>query len=200
MKLLLFTFILLPIVAVYSQPRSVSLRDELIRMRDRDQAVRDACTTGNADEIGKCIIKSADEVDRPNTRRLNEIFAAHGFPTVPLVGSEGVKAFILLMQHSGDVPLRKKSEPGMKKAFRAKVISPSEYATFVDRLLVDQGKLQIYGSNFEAKEGKLVMSPTVEVANIDKRRKKIGLPPIVEYIRMLREHYKVEVVTPNKPN
>ena len=196
MKLLLFTLILLPIVAVHSQPRSVTLRDELLRMRDRDQEIRNACTTGNADEIGKCILRMADEVDRPNTRRLNEIFAAHGFPTVSLVGSDGVKAFILLMQHSGDIPLRKKSEPGMKKAFDAKVISPSEYTSFVDRLLVDQGELQIYGSNFVAKEGKLVMSATVDVKSLDKRRKKIGLPPIAEYIKMLKEHYKVEVVTP----
>jgi hypothetical protein len=174
------------------------LRDELIRMRDRDQEVRNVCANGTADDQIKCLNKTADEVDRPNTKRLNEIFEAYGFPTVALIGSDGVKAFILLMQHSADVELRKKSEKGMERLFKAKVISPNDYTNFVDRLRVHQGKLQIYGANFETKGGKLVMSPVEDPKNLDKRRKKIGLPPIAEYAKMLGEVYKLEVVVPNQ--
>lgn len=172
-----------------------ALRDELVRMRDRDQAARIACT-GTAEEQVRCSVKVGEEIDRPNTRRLNEILAAHGFPTVPLVGKEGIGAFVLLMQHSGDIELRKKSRAGMKQAFESNVISPSQYSGFLDRLLVDQRKPQIYGSNFEIKDGKLVMSRVKDPKKLDKRRKALGLPAIAEYANMLKEAYKLEVVVP----
>ena len=165
-------------------------------MRDRDQAVRDACANGTADEQVKCIVKAAEDVDKPNTKRLNEIFNENGFPSPSTVGKDGVQAFVLLMQHSGDVELRKRSEAGMKRAFEDKVLSVAEYTGFVDRLLVDQGKPQIYGSNFGSKDGKLVMSPVEDPKNLDKRRKSIGLPPIAEYMKMLKEVYKLEVAMP----
>ncbi|MBV9217145.1 MAG: hypothetical protein JO053_13325 [Acidobacteria bacterium] len=172
------------------------LRSELLQMVDRDQKARDACGAGTTDDQMKCFMRAGEEVDRPNTKRINEIFAQLGFPTVVLVGSDGVKAFILLMQHSGDIPLRKKSQAGMKKAFNARVISVSEYTTLIDRLLVHQGKPQIYGSNFEMKDGRLVMSPAKDLKKLDKRRKKIGLPPIADYVKMLKDAYNFEVVAP----
>lgn len=172
------------------------LRNELLKMQERDQAVRDKCTHGTAEEQGKCLIDSADEADRPNTKRINEIFNKSGFPVTSQVGSDGVKAFVLLMQHSGDIELRKKSQAGMKRAFKDKVLSANEYTNFVDRLLVDKGKLQIYGANFTSKDGKLVMSPVKDPKNLDKRRKAIGLPPIAEYAKILGEMYKLEVVIP----
>ena len=172
------------------------IRDELLRMQERDQAARDACVGGSAEEQAKCVVKIGDDIDKPNTKRLNEIFNTYGFPTAKLVGVDGVKAFILLMQHSGDIPLRKKSEPGMKRAYKTKVISPMEYTGFVDRLLVHQGKPQIYGSNFDMKDGKLVMSPVRDPKKLDARRKAMGLIPIAEYARTMGEIYKLEVVIP----
>ena len=71
-----------------------------------------------------------------------------------------------------------------------------EYAEFVDRLRVHEGKLQIYGSNFETKDGKLVMTPVRDPKKLDARRKAMGLPPIAEYATKLGEIYKLEVVIP----
>ena len=173
-----------------------ALRDELLQMRDRDQAVREKCANGTAEQQGKCLIDSADEADRPNTKRINEIFNKSGFPVVSQVGSDGVKAYVLIMQHSGDIELRNKSRKGMKRAFKDKVLSANEYTNFVDRLLVDQGRRQIYGANFTSRDGKLVMSPVKDPKNLDKRRKAIGLPPIAEYAKILSEAYKLEVVIP----
>ena len=183
------------IASAQSQP---ALRDELIAMRERDQAARSNCMNGTADDQAKCFVKTLEEVDKPNTKRLNEIFATHGFPTTALVGRDGVQAFVLILQHSGDIELKKKSEKGMKRAYEAKIISVIDYTNFVDRLLTDQGKLQIYGSGFETKDGKFVMRPVVDPKNLDKRRKKIGLPPIAEYAKMLGEMYKLEVVIPEQ--
>ena len=194
-KILFITCIFLAPMSAASAQSMPDLRTELLQMLERDQAARDKCT-GTADEQAKCIQKVLQEVDRPHTKRLNEIFNKSGFPTVSQVGSNGVKAFVLVMQHSGDIELRKKSQPGMKRAFKDKVLSANEYTNFVDRLLNDQGKPQIYGSNFQMKDGKMVMHPVKNLKNLDKRRKAIGLPPIEEYAKMLQEAYKLEVVIP----
>ncbi|HKP67953.1 MAG TPA: DUF6624 domain-containing protein [Pyrinomonadaceae bacterium] len=190
------TYLIVLAACIASAQSMPDLRKELLQMRDRDQAVRETCTNGTADEQIKCLMKAKDEIDTPNTKRLNDIFIAHGFPTASLVGPDGVQAFALLMQHSGDIELKKRSEKGMQRALRDKVIAVMDYANFVDRLLTDQGKLQIYGSNFVTQGGKFVMSPVEDPKNLDKRRKKIGLPPIDEYAKKLGEIYKLEVVIP----
>jgi hypothetical protein len=82
----------------------------------------------------------------------------------------------------------------MERAFKAKQLSPADYATFTDRVLVNLGKPQVYGSNFDLKGGKMVMSPTKDIKNLDKRRKSIGLPPIAEYMKMLEDAYKIPAV------
>ena len=71
-----------------------------------------------------------------------------------------------------------------------------DYANFVDRLRLHQGKKQLYGSGFDFNEGKMVMSPTEDMKNLEKRRAKIGLPPLAELIKMMKEMYKLEVVVP----
>jgi hypothetical protein len=163
-------------------------------MRDRDQAARNACPTGNSDEQLKCYVKVSEEVDRPHTLRLNEIVRSYGVPDAKLVGKEGVEAYYLILQHSNDPTLKEKSLKGMEKAFKAKQLSPGDYANFTDRLLVNLGKPQVYGANFDLKDGKMVMSPTKDIKNLDKRRKAIGLPPIAEYMKMLEDAYKLPAV------
>ena len=179
---------------VSAQPTNPELRTELLAMRDRDQAARNACPTGNTDEQMKCYAKISEEVDRPHTQRLNEIVRRYGVPDGKLVGKDGLEAYYLVLQHSNDPKLKEKSLKGMKEAFRAKMLSPADYANFTDRLLVNLGKKQVYGANFDLKDGKMVMSPTKDVKNLDKRRKAIGLPPIAEYMKMLEEAYKLPAV------
>ena len=71
-----------------------------------------------------------------------------------------------------------------------------DYANFVDRLRLHQKKKQLYGSGFEFKDGKMVLSPTEDMKNLEKRRAKIGLPPLAEYIRVMKETYHLDVEIP----
>ena len=186
--------LLLLTIPVTAQPTHSQLRSELLAMRDRDQAVRAACPTGNTDEQIKCFVKISEEIDKSHTKRLNEIVNTYGVPDAKLVGKNGLEAYYLLLQHSNDPKLKEKSLKGMEVAFKAKQLSPADYANFTDRLLVNLGKPQVYGANFDLKDGKMVMSPTKDIKNLDKRRKSIGLPPIAEYMKMLEEVYKIPAV------
>ncbi|HVE59358.1 MAG TPA: DUF6624 domain-containing protein [Pyrinomonadaceae bacterium] len=171
-----------------------ALRDELLKMRETDQQAREQCAKGNGDEQVKCLAETLEKIDKPNTARLEEIFNTQGFPTAKEVGKDGVEAFLLILQHAPDEALRQKCLKPVKKAFKRKEITPSEFAGYVDRLLVRQNKPQIYGSNFDFKEGRLVMSAVKDRKNLDARRRKIGLPPIEEYAKKLKEFYNLEVV------
>src|SRR5205809_3967501 len=101
-------------IAASAQPSNPELRTELLAMRDRDQAVRNACPTGNTDAQIKCYVKISEEVDKPHTQRLNEIVRTYGVPDSKLVGKEGVEAYYLLLQHSNDPKLKQKSLKGME--------------------------------------------------------------------------------------
>jgi len=194
MKLLTaFIFVCAMILGAEGQALKGVLREELLAMEITDQEARKKCTNRTADEQIKCLAKISETIDAPNTRRLEEIFEKYGFPTVKMVGKDGFQAFLLLVQYSPSDSLRKKSLKPIKEAFKRKEVSPLEYANFIDRLLLRQGKPQIYGSGFETKDGRLVMSKTIDVKYLDKRRAEIGLPPIAEYIEMLKEIYNLEV-------
>jgi len=71
------------------------------------------------------------------------------------------------------------------------------YANFVDRLRLHQKKKQLYGTGFDLKDGKMILSPTEDLKDLEKRRKKIGLPPMSEAVKMMKELYHLEVVVPN---
>ena len=178
--------------AAIAQVANDKLRSELLTMVKRDQVARDTCSMDDANELIRCLAKT----DEPNVERIREIIYSTGFPTSKEVGIDGVKAFFLILQHSDSVQLRLKCKKGIESAFRNKVLSVSEYTSFIDRLLVKQGKPQIYGSNFELQDGKVVMSKTKGLKNLDKRRRAIGLPPIAEYVKMLKDAYNLEVVLP----
>jgi hypothetical protein len=182
--------------SAFGQVTNEKLRTELLEMVKRDQAARDECAKGTADEQIKCIVRTAQEIDAPNTKRIEQILNTSGFPTAKTVGVDGVKAYFLILQHSDSVPLRLRCRKGIERAWKDRVLSPSEYTGFIDRLLVKQGKAQIYGSNFDSRDGKLVMSRTIDLKNLDKRRKNAGLPSIAEYVEMLKKIYSLEVVTP----
>jgi len=180
--------------AVAAQATNEKLRSELLAMVKRDQAARDTCPIADGIELVKCLAA----VDGPNVKRISEVIYSTGFPTSKEVGVDGVKALFLILQHSESIELRLKCKKGIEQAFQDKVLSVSEFTVFVDRLLIKQGKPQIYGSNFDLKDGKMVMSKTKDLTNLDKRRRQIGLPPISEYVKVLREAYNMEVLLPEK--
>jgi hypothetical protein len=193
MKYLLMIVVLAVSAAAQTDP---ALRDELLKMREIDQKARAECAQGSGEEQLKCLVETLEKIDRPHTARLTEIFDRSGFPTRKTVGQDGVEAFLLILQHAPDETLRQKCLKPITKAFRRKEIGPMDYANFVDRLLVRQNKPQLYGSNFEIKDGKLVMSAARDPKNLDKRRRKIGLPTIAEYAKKLGEVYNLEVEIP----
>ena len=114
-------------------------------------------------------------------------FSLPGFPTVAMVGVDGVKAAFILVQHAD-------SDPGFQanilKVLRHRLptgeINANQFAMLTDRVLLAQGKRQRYGTQFENQRGEWVPSPMEEKAHVDQRRKALGLVSLAHYACMLR--------------
>ena len=182
--------------AAESQEVEKAIRDELLTMEKVDQDARIGCTSLTANEQAKCLAEISRTIDTPNTKRLREIFDEIGFPNMAKVGKDGFQAFMILLQHATSDDLRARSLKPIRAAFKNKELPALNYANFVDRLRLHQGKKQLYGSGFDFKDGKLVMSPTKDIKNLEKRRSKIGLPPLAEYIKDLEEMYHLKAEVP----
>jgi len=172
------------------------LRAELLAMEKADQDARAPCTNETSDEQVRCFADISKKIDEPNTKRLEEIFDEFGFPNTAKVGKDGLQAFMVVLQHAPSDDLRMRALKPITKAFKNKEMPPMAYANFVDRLRLHQGKRQWYGTGFDLKNGRMELSPTEDMRNLEKRRAKIGLPPMSEAVEMMKEIYHLDVLIP----
>ena len=195
-SLLLAPFCIIAFSCAAGAQTNENMRKELLAMEKVDQDARIKCISLPADDQVKCLGDISRSIDEPNTKRLTEIFDQIGFPNTAKVGKDGFQAFMIVLQHAPTDELRIRCLKPIRAAFKNKELQPMGYANFVDRLRLHQGKKQLYGSGFDFKDGKLVMSPTEDVKNLAKRRAKIGLPPLAEYMKGLEEMYHLKVEVP----
>ena len=60
-------------------------------------------------------------------------------------------------------------------------VSKANLAYLIDRVLVNEGKKQLYGTQFWFMNGKMEPRPIEDEANIDKRREEMGLGSFADY-------------------
>jgi uncharacterized protein DUF6624 len=175
--------------------RSEAIRAELERMLDEDQKLR-----SQADEVEEKYGSKSKEleelwakqtaVDKKNLSRLEEIIKEHGWPGRSSVGGKASLAAFLILQHA-DYEYQKMYFPLVREALKKGEIEASEVALLEDRILVREGKEQIYGTQLKQNEttGKVELSPIKDEENVDKRREAVGLPPIAEYLKSFGLQY-----------
>jgi hypothetical protein len=66
-------------------------------------------------------------------------------------------------------------------------VSAKNIAYLTDRVLVNEGREQIYGTQLA---GDVTPPPIEDEANVDVRRKEAGLPPLAEYVEAARAGYE----------
>lgn len=146
-----------------------ALQAELQEMFDADQAERSGASTGSN--------------DKARTDRLAEIIDEHGWPTFDLVGKEGATAAWTIAQHSDhDVEFQKGALALMDDALADDQVDPTEWAYLVDRVAVNEGRPQVYGTQGGCVGGKAEIGPVEDEANLAARRAEVGLQPLADYL------------------
>ena len=175
------------------QVNNTELQMELIKMYVDDQACR-----GNImDDIIDKFSVSRDQitqdgciaVDERNRTRLKEVFAEIGFPTRELVGKDAMYAVFLMLQHSdGDKEWQKSQLPNIEKAVKNGDLQGQSYAYLYDRIKINSGEKQLYGSQFSKVDPvtkSVELAETEDLENLDNRRREMGMMPIEMYKRFM---------------
>jgi len=166
--------------------RDSALRRELLSMVDADQQVRQ----GFGSQMEPEKVARMQAVDAKHTARMKAIIVEHGWPGRSLVGEDGAHAAWLLVQHA-DASFMAQCLPLMDHAVSAGEASATDYAYLLDRVRMNQGKPQVYGTQFTSgADGKFVLYPVEDAEHVDERRRAVGLPSMAEYERKIREVYK----------
>ncbi len=131
---------------------------------------------------------------------LKKIYNKIGYPTVDRVGKESSSKFFTLVQHSdSDVKFQEKMLTELTKELEKGNVSGKGFAYLTDRVKIAQKKPQVYGTQLEYNTniGQAFPKNLIDSLNVNKRRKKLGLEPIEEYLnrastlhfQMSKSHY-----------
>lgn len=182
-----------------------ALRDQLLAMRDQDQAARGIVHGQPKSNDPKAELETAPnllEVDAGLTAQLKDIVAKRGWPTIALVGIEASNGAMLILVHTQDHAWQLSLLPQLEELADTERIDGSLLALAIDKELVSEGKLQRYGTQFKMVDGEMAMIGVEDPGGLDARRAKVFLPPMDACKQMLAGMYHLKVspkiVSPGK--
>ena len=132
------------------------------------------------------------KTDSLNYFELREIINEYGFPGFNLVGEDYSNSFWNIIQHQdNNIEFQKEVLEKMKIECERNNASKLYYAYLVDRVKVNSGELQIYGTQMQlnADSSSYEPKPVIELEKLDERRKEVGLVSISEYIDTMNQRY-----------
>lgn len=168
------------------------LLNELSLMYERDQEARFKLTISEnlTSEKANMMIK---KIDQENLQRLKAIIEQLGWPGIRTIGEEGSDKMWLLVQHCDQELEFQKTCLQLLKESVAKGDAPERHLAYLtDRVLINEGKPQIYGTQVQIIEGFAIPYPIENPDNLDKRRKAVGLESFDDYLSLLKEIYHLE--------
>jgi uncharacterized protein DUF6624 len=171
-----------------------TLRQELLQRMQDDQDARKligALLTKHKgvdpDEIKKMdlpVVKRMNEIDHKNTDRIKQIVKQFGWPGKSLVGTDGANAAWILVQHADhDRPFQKRCLDLIEEAVKKGEATGEQFAYLTDRVRLGEKKKQLYGTQLRLVEGKAKPYPIEDEADVDKRRKEVGLSKLADYLK-----------------
>src|SRR5882672_2929674 len=132
-----------------------AVRRELVKMGDDDQKHRqemmdlmNRLASSDSEKVAKKwkqAVEQQNALDSRNQQRLDEIVKEHGWPKRSVFGEDASGVAFLVVQHA-DLDYQKKYLSLIKEAVAQKEARQSDLAMSEDRILIREGKKQIYGT------------------------------------------------------
>ena len=102
----------------------------------------------------------------------------YGWLGISEIGITPNSALFITIQHALDDAVRKKYFPLLKASAEQGESSMADMATMQDRILINDGKDQIYGTQYQLVDNQKEYFPIQDIKNVNKRRRKVGLKKI----------------------
>lgn len=165
------------------------------QMAEVDQAQRNVVIEGKLKGAElNAAIHGLEEIDAQNTARMKELVGKFGWPTRKMVGAKAAGNAWLLVQHADKDPqFQRACLEKMVPLLKSQEVQPQNYAYLYDRVQVNTGNLQRFGTQGKLENGLAWIQPVENPKRLDAWRKEFGLEPIEEYLKMLAEAYHCKV-------
>lgn len=128
------------------------------------------------------VLAMEEKNKQENEEKLIGLLEKYGWPTTSAVSEYAAAGAALVINHASH-ELRVKYFPMLEKAFENGEAQPLRYAKMKDRLLVEEGKKQLYGTQIKFENQIRVPYPIKDPEQVDLRRSKIGLGPLRPYLK-----------------
>ena len=168
------------------------LRDQLLKLKENAQQRLDEDISDNRKP--DALIERMRKFRDKNTARLCAILKQYGWPTAALVGHDGVDAAFFVLRNNSSGYLKIDLIPVIVAAATRGDISRPDFAGYIDRLRLEAGLKQLFGTQATIRDGLLVLFPIEAEAHVDARRKQFELPPLADYLRFLQTKYRLPLI------
>jgi hypothetical protein len=172
--------------------KNLSLSRKLWRIGMKDQAYSYEINVatrvlGEASPITKALWVLQKKNRQENLDDAEAIIKKHGWPKISEVGEEAAEKIFWVVQHAQGEQARKKFLPKLKKACEKKEAKWMDYATMYDRLSLEETGKQLYGTQLHREDfnGAIELSPLESPEYVEKRRKEVGLPPLIPTLKRM---------------
>jgi hypothetical protein len=168
--------------AVAAQDVNARIRAELEQIHTLDQ--RDRLNVGNytTGPQKDSVIAHMVAQDSLGLLRVTAILDSAGWLGVEEIGHKANQALFLVIQHADARPeVQAEYLLMMREAVANGRARPHELAMLEDRVAVNHGRPQIYGSQIGWKDGKGFVKPIEDEEHVNERRKAVGLEPLERY-------------------
>ena len=171
-----------------------SLQNQLVKMAQQNQEIRLSLRQYDQQNVPVALQLVAAEIDNLHTQTLREIVNLHGWPSKNKVGAQGTQALFLLIKHSKDLVFQQDMLPLIIQSYLDKDgIAGKDVAQFTDKVSIRLGKKQVFGTQAERVNGKLIFAPIENQAGVDSLRAQMGMSSLTEYKKALKQ---IETIKP----
>lgn len=160
-------------------PTRLTLRTELLAMREEDLTVRESLRRAGALEAGN-YHPEMEAVHIKNAARLGEMLAQYGWPTRALVGVDGEEAAWMVAMHAiGNPDLQRTSLALLEQALSGGEAPAWQFACLADRIAFFEGRPQRYGTQLDwDDEGYHSVYRLEDSERVNQLRATVGLGPL----------------------
>ena len=161
----------------------------LLRIRMKEHAYRyhlmlSMRKLGQQSPVVTALAKTMQDHHEENMIRLEQLIEDYGWPALSQVGEAAAYTAGNVINHA-DLETRKHYLPMLKAVCEKGEGDWSRYAHILDRVELEQGNKQVYGTQMEFNEQtrRFEPQPIIDPDNVHQRRAEIGLEPLEEQLR-----------------
>lgn len=175
-----------------------SIRKVLIQVDIDDQKYRNEMDAvqekyGGDSKETKDLFKNMGISDSLNLIIAEKIIDKYGWLGADEIGNQANTALFMVIQHN-DLKTQEKYLPVIREAVRNGKAKASDLALLEDRVALQEGRSQIYGSqlSWNLKTNTYIILPIIDPDNLDKRRAAVGLMAYADYLKGLNIMWNLE--------